>query len=101
MDDGVITATLRDIIRDRQRSEGVTYLWDALHNGYTEREKLHYGIVHGIPLNIPKLLYLERRVMLLEMEQEYRESGRGILAQWCREEIARHDGMHGLTQVAP
>lgn len=71
------------------------YLWDGLHNGYTERGKLASGIERGIPLNIPSFLWPERRVWLLALEQEYRAAGHDILARYCREEIKRHDARHG------
>lgn len=68
--------------------------YGRLHNGFTEREKIACGILRGIPITIPSHLYPERRAWLLEMEQEYQDAGYGILARYCREEIARHDGLH-------
>lgn len=101
MDDGVIPATWHEIIRNRERREnGSGPKWAVLSNAYTERGKIRYGIERGIPLNIPSFLWPERRQWLLEMEQECRAAGHGILARYCREEIERHDARNTRTAAA-
>ncbi len=98
MGDYVIPATFDEVVRYRERLEnGTGPKWAAVHNAYTEKGKLRYGIEQGIPLNIPQFLYGERRVMLLDLEQRYRERGSSILAQWTREEIDRHDQRFGIA----
>lgn len=100
MDDCVIPSTFAERLSNYLRRERASPKWAVLNGSYTERGKIRYGIERGIPLNIPSLLWPERRVWLLEMEQEHRAAGHNILALYCREEIARHDARFAVPVAA-